>query len=202
MPYKVIVVVDPEFGEQLARLPAGVPVWIVDTDANRPVAHRLWNERPDENHLTGITTFRITNPSPEENLIQQLSAIDLHHGPDSADPPYSELEVIGTPLTERVKSALAEFDFDQFSSTQRGFLAARSSRPDPRAIAHCAFCRHQAGCTMLRWTVTGCSPSRYWLLPGPVVWLLTPFLQMSRNPTPVGRQFLTLFRARSLPSLR
>jgi len=33
-PYKVFVVVDREFGEQLATLTPGLPVWIVDTPIN------------------------------------------------------------------------------------------------------------------------------------------------------------------------
>ena len=51
LPYKVYVVVDREFGEKLAELERGVPVWIVDTPTNKPVAQRLWNERPDETIL-------------------------------------------------------------------------------------------------------------------------------------------------------
>jgi len=59
-PYKVSVVVDREFGEQLATLAPGVPVWIVDTPTNKAVAKRLWKERPHDNSLTGITTFNFS----------------------------------------------------------------------------------------------------------------------------------------------
>ncbi len=57
-PYRVRVVVDPTFGDRLASLPAHEPVWVIDSPATTPVAHRLWRERPAENHLTGITTFK------------------------------------------------------------------------------------------------------------------------------------------------
>jgi len=43
VPYKVYIVVDLEFGEKLAELERGVPVWIVDTPTNKPVAQRFWN---------------------------------------------------------------------------------------------------------------------------------------------------------------
>jgi hypothetical protein len=43
-PYTVYVVVDPNFGERLASLPIGIPVWIVDTPSNKPVAQRLWRD--------------------------------------------------------------------------------------------------------------------------------------------------------------
>jgi hypothetical protein len=69
VPYKVYVVVDREFGEQLADLEQGAPVWIVDTPTNKPVAQRLWKERPDKDHLTGITTFKAPDSlSPEDML--------------------------------------------------------------------------------------------------------------------------------------
>jgi hypothetical protein len=45
-PYRVVVIVDRLFGEQLASLAPDVPVWIVDTAVNRVVAQRLWTERP------------------------------------------------------------------------------------------------------------------------------------------------------------
>jgi hypothetical protein len=128
VPYKVYVVVDPAFGERLTTLPAGVPVWIVDTPANTPVAHRLWRERKQDNHLTGITTFRIKGgASPAENLLRELPAIDLHHGPESAKPPYTEFEVFGTPLTAEVRLALVEYGFEEFSALADGFQAHRQA---------------------------------------------------------------------------
>jgi hypothetical protein len=119
-PYKVRVVVDPAFGEQLASLPVGEPVWVIDTPINAPVAHRLWRERNDENHLTGITTFKPgADASPEEEVICLLDTIEEHHGEYSADPPHSILEIIGCPDSERLRSALAEFGFRVEASKQR-----------------------------------------------------------------------------------
>jgi hypothetical protein len=130
--YKVIVILVPNFGERLSALPAGVPVWIVDTPTNTPVAHRLGKERPNENHLTGITTFRIDpKDSPEQNLLDELSTIDLHHGPLSADPPYMQIQVVGTGLTDAVRQALADYGFDEFKEIAEGFEAARHTVPPP-----------------------------------------------------------------------
>jgi hypothetical protein len=126
VPYKVYVVVDREFGEKLAELVRGVPVWIVDTPTNKPVAQRFWNERPDENHLTGITTFNDLNSlSPEEMLLGHLDTIELHHGSHSADPPYTVIEVFGTQLTANTKSVLSEYGFNAFHITSTGFTASR-----------------------------------------------------------------------------
>jgi len=131
VPYKVYVVVDREFGEKLAELVRGVPVWIVDTPTNKPVAQRFWNERPDENHLTGITAFNDLNSlSPEEMLLGHLDTIELHHGSHSADPPYTVIEVFGTQLTANTKSVLSEYGFNAFHITSTGFTASRLNALD------------------------------------------------------------------------
>jgi len=134
-PYRVCIVVDPEFGERLAALTLGVPVWIVDTPANKLVAQRLWKERPQHDHLTGITTFHFrADASREEILIGELETIDLHHGSYSADPPYTQIEGFGTPLSDKIKAGLADYGFDEFSPTPTGFLAIRKVPPPDTSI--------------------------------------------------------------------
>lgn len=125
--HRVIVIVDPKFGERLAHLPDGVPIWIVKSADNIPVAHRLWKDRPDASYLTGITTFGDAVDSPEENLISNLATIDLHHGVWSAQSPFSEIEVFGTQLTDRIKIALLEYEFDRLEQSGERFVAIRSS---------------------------------------------------------------------------
>jgi hypothetical protein len=131
VPYKVYVVVDREFGEQLTELERGVPVWIVDTPTNKAVVQRFWNERPGEGHLTGITTFNdVNSSSPEDILLGELDSIDLHHGSYSADPPYTVLEVLGTPLTVRTKNELSTYGFNEFHANSAGFTAKRPKPAD------------------------------------------------------------------------
>jgi len=129
VPYKVCVIVDREFGERLAGIESGVAVWIVDTPANKPVAKRLWKERPDEHYLTCITTFNDWNPaSPEDLLIGEFDIIDLHHGSYSTATPYTIIEVFGAPLSEKIKVKLAEYGFNEFHSAATGFSAVRPAR--------------------------------------------------------------------------
>jgi hypothetical protein len=129
VPYKVYVVVDREFGEKLSELEKGVPVWIVDTPTNNAVVQRFWNERRDEDHLTGITTFNdLASLSPEDMLLDHLDTIELHHGPHSADPPYTAIEVLGTELSTKAKHQLSLYGFDEFQTTSTGFKA---NRPKP-----------------------------------------------------------------------
>jgi hypothetical protein len=128
-PYVVTVIVDPNYGERLADLPLGRPVWIVDTPMNRLVTERLWAESADSSHLTGMTIFTWNAAAGREaTLIDELDTVDLHHGVHSADPPYTVLEVVGTPLTQKIKDALSEFGFDEFDATAEGFRAVRPLR--------------------------------------------------------------------------
>jgi hypothetical protein len=123
-PNRVRVVVDSNFGERLAGLPAHEPVWIIDSPANTPVAHRLWKQRPAKNHLTGITTFKPgPNLSAQEELLNQLGTIDLHHGEYSANPPYTVIEVIGCTPSDKIRAALAELGFTVDSARSSGFTA-------------------------------------------------------------------------------
>jgi hypothetical protein len=125
-PYKVSVVVDREFGEQLARLTPGEPVWIVDTPVNKPVAQRLWTEQPQSSSLTGITTFDASHStSPEDIVASMLGAIDLHHGVYSAGPPFTVIEIFGARLTDKLKAELFEYGFSEFEPSSTGFRAIR-----------------------------------------------------------------------------
>jgi hypothetical protein len=131
VPYKVYVIVDRDFGEKIIRLDQGAPVWIVDTTTNKPVVQRFWNEHPDKGHLAGITTFDdVRTSSPEDMLLSHLNTIELHHGSYSADPPFTMIEVFGTELTDKAKSRLSEYGFNEFQVIPGGFKAIR---PKPLA---------------------------------------------------------------------
>jgi hypothetical protein len=126
VPYRVCVVVDREFGERLAKLAVGLPVWIVSTSLNRAVAERLSKEDKEKSHLKGITVFNDQKASsPEDLLISQIQTIDLHHGSYSANPPYTVLDVIGTPLSAKIRAVLSEYGFGQFDDNPLGFCAVR-----------------------------------------------------------------------------
>jgi len=126
VPYTVYVVVDREFGDRLSELAADVPVWIVNTTLNRTAAQSLGKERKHEDHLRGVTTFEGSeSSSPEDLLVSQIDTIDLHHGIYSASPPYTIFEVLGAPLSDRIKAELSKFGFTEFSATRKGFCASR-----------------------------------------------------------------------------
>ena len=131
-PYRVFVVVDGDYGQHLVELAETGPVWIVDTPANRSVAQEIWAAHPNRSHLEGVTTFEAPEAtSSEEMLINELDTIDLHHGTYSANPPYMVLDVIGTPITARLKAELGEYGFDDFQETAQGFRAVRPVSDGP-----------------------------------------------------------------------
>lgn len=124
--YRISVVVDREYGAQLADLAQTGPVWIVDTPPNRAAAERIWAAAPRLSHLQGVTTFKFAPESSDQDiLMSQLNTIDLHHSEYSSDPPYTILEIIGTHLTSRLKAELSEFGFHEFEETSYGFRAVR-----------------------------------------------------------------------------
>jgi hypothetical protein len=125
-PYRVFVVVDRNYGQELAELAQAGPVWIVDTPPNRIIAQQIWAAHPNRNHLEGVTTFKFAvDGSSEDIFINELGTIDEHHGTYSANPPYTIIEVIGTGISNKIRNELAVFGFDQFEPTARGFRAIR-----------------------------------------------------------------------------
>jgi hypothetical protein len=128
---RVFVVLDRDYDERLLELARSGPVWIVDTPQNRAVAQNHWAANPNRNHLEGVTTFKAGDDcSSEETLINELDTIDLHHGSYSADPPYTVLEVIGTPISERLKAELSHYGFNKFQPTGEGFRTLRTPPDD------------------------------------------------------------------------
>jgi hypothetical protein len=124
--YRVFVVLDRNYGARLTDLVEIGPVWIVDTPVNRAVAEKIWAADRCHSHLDGVTTFKFVPDSSEEDVvINKLETTDLHHGIYSSDPPYTILEIIGTPVTPRLKAELALFGFDTFEQTALGFRAVR-----------------------------------------------------------------------------
>ena len=125
-PYTVTVVLDRNYGDRLSDLPAGQPVWIVDTPPNREAAEKQWAQHPGGDHLTGVTTFKSAeNQSAEAMLIGEFDTIDMHHDVYPANPPYTVVDVIGAQLTNEVKAKLSEFGFADFEATAAGFRAVR-----------------------------------------------------------------------------
>ena len=121
--YVVGLAVDPEFRD-LASVARRMPLWVVDTPFNRPLAESHWRDHHNHTHLDGVTLFTVVaGDLPEEWCANVLRDIDLHHGQHSHNPPYSAVEVFGVKLTDRLRNAFAEFGFTTFDERGDGFRA-------------------------------------------------------------------------------
>ena len=124
---RLFVIVDPEYGRRLLEIEPGWPVWITMSPTNKPVVYSLWQTCPEPDHLTGTTGFQFDpDIGPDERFLAQLRTIDVHHGAYSSSNPYTELEVIGTPLTVAIREALSQLGFSKFTEGQDCFVATHS----------------------------------------------------------------------------
>jgi len=131
--YIVTLIFDPSFGDRLAELPSGAPVWIVESLVNCAAVQRAWATQPSSAHLDGVTIFRGEENDAVASCKGILSEIELHHGTNSRQPPYSGIEVIGVELTSELKEALAEYGLARFTPRVDGFLAI-NSHPMPSVL--------------------------------------------------------------------
>jgi hypothetical protein len=120
------------FGQRLRPLYVRLPVWIVDTPANRAVAEELLKESPlpaDPTEPGGVTLFTIDpGQSSDQWAAEIVPVIDLHHGAMSHFPPYTVLEFIGVSPTPLLRQALAAYDLMSISQSPDGFVARVPTR--------------------------------------------------------------------------
>ena len=117
---RVSLVVDKEYGPRLQALVASGPVWIVDTESNRKAAEDYWQSVPEPERNAAVTTFKsLPTSTASESCLNILAMLDLHHGG------YSLLEVIGVPLSHKLKIAIKKLGFKKFEPTAEGFCASR-----------------------------------------------------------------------------
>jgi len=123
---RVAIVVDRAFGAQLHELSRSRHVWVVESPANASVIHEIWRDTSHENGGSGVTSFKNnTDLSVEEICIGIVPVVEEHHGEFSSHPPWSELEVVGVPLTQTLQSAFEDVGASSFEATPRGFICRR-----------------------------------------------------------------------------
>lgn len=128
---RILVVLDPDYGARLLDLPEGQPAWVLESPVNMPVIEERYLAARDDDYLTGISTmlssFNVGETREEQFLDHWLGTIDQHHNADSTDLPYTVLDVVGVPLSQRIRKVLmSEFGFETCEPTETGFVATRS----------------------------------------------------------------------------
>ena len=128
----LIVILDPDYAKRLENAAGVAPVWIVDSEPNRPACERLWESDPhlDYREKGAITCFETSNPEDRlGSLLGILPDLETHHGEMREDefvfPNGFVLEVVGLALADNVTEALRESGFTSFAETYDGFQACK-----------------------------------------------------------------------------
>jgi hypothetical protein len=108
MSRRVAIVFEREFGERLEELAMRMPVWIVESNANRAAVSEAWNRASEWPHIS-VTVFR-----PTDNLRHLLSQIG--HA--------QRVDVIGMALSDEARDALMAAGFTKIVETNAGFRSS------------------------------------------------------------------------------
>jgi hypothetical protein len=120
----VAIVLDPDFGADLHALSAQMPVWIVDSPANRPAIEAEWTRRRRDGVERELSVFRsIDGLTPSDHLAALLKTINASHGPGAQDPPLRTLLVFGADPDETAAAAVRAIGGDAPVATASGFTA-------------------------------------------------------------------------------
>ena len=107
MSRRVAIVFEREFGDRLGELAMRMPVWIVESNANRPAVAAAWNRASEWPHIS-VTVFR-----PPDDLRLLLTQIGQPQ----------RVDVIGMPLTDEAREILIAAGFTAIVETNDGFRA-------------------------------------------------------------------------------
>lgn len=96
-----------------------------------PVVEERYRTARDDDHLTGVSTmlsaYNFGETREDQFLDNWLGTIDEHHNAHSTDLPYTVLDVVGVPLSQRIRDVLmGELGFEDCNPTETGFIATRS----------------------------------------------------------------------------
>lgn len=128
---KVGLVVDRNFGPRVAPLARSFHVWVIESPGNTPFIKAFWNDEPQPPQYDplapGITSFSANDKeSPEAACARIADDIDVHHGELSQDPPWSEIEVFGVELSDKLRESFTEIGATSFEPTHDGFICRRT----------------------------------------------------------------------------
>lgn len=128
---RILVVLDPNYGARLLDLPEGQPAWVLESPANMLAIEERFRAARDTDYLTGISTmfsdYNFGETKEEQFLDHWLGTIDQHHNVDSTDRPYTVLDVVGVPQSQRIRQVLmSQLGFEHCRPTETGFIATRS----------------------------------------------------------------------------
>lgn len=90
--YRIILVLDEDYGRRVIDLAQEAYVWLVQSEENDRWASSIWQRNPasEDPLLTGLSTFARMRCEPTDELvIRLLEMIDEHHGEFAHDPAWT-----------------------------------------------------------------------------------------------------------------
>lgn len=122
---RVALVLDIDFTKKIAPLAEIMPIWIIDTPQNRIAVEKIRNAVSSRS-VEPITMFQSKpGESTEQSCERIVQSLDEHHNEYSQTPGYTELMIIGASLSKISLTPFLELEFNQFFSTETGFVAKK-----------------------------------------------------------------------------
>ncbi len=98
-------------------------MWAARTSRSKALAERLGAEEGGDDSA-GFTIFDFDGDGDiEDQLLDVIHEVELHHGSPGGHPPLVQLDVYGTGLTESLTSTLERFGLASVQVTPFGFSA-------------------------------------------------------------------------------
>ena len=123
-PQTIAVVLDPDYGERLFQLAQIGPVWLTASETNRAAAEKYWRSKGDSSNEVTYWSAPRTGAT-EEEWLDILDLLELHHSKDWAGPGIAKIVVVGAPPTSGALAALKEFGYGDLTALPDGFEAVR-----------------------------------------------------------------------------
>ncbi|GAA5215012.1 hypothetical protein ACFSJ3_01255 [Corallincola platygyrae] len=112
---------------EIKNLAAQMHVWIAGTKSNVKVVKALWKSSlPSQ--LTQTYFDISSDSSKEEQCIGAIDQVDAHHCTAFGTESWSEIQVHGTPLTQRLSNEFEMFGNVAIKRTDYGFTVHRQSQ--------------------------------------------------------------------------
>jgi hypothetical protein len=123
--FRVLLILDPSYGDKLRSLSADFPVWIVNSPENDRVVNEL---RANSAYKSvQVTTFPLKEGECRSRACERIiESLDQHYNEYAEDGAYLELEVIGVALDEVSVLPFSAVGFTRFCQTNAGFIAYKA----------------------------------------------------------------------------
>ncbi len=127
--YRIILVVDEQFGSRVLELVRTAYVWLVESVENDRWAKEAWKspQDTDDSLLHGLSTFkREQEETCDALIIRLIDMIDEHHGEFAHDPEWSAIDVLGASPSNAIQEAAIAYGVYRCQAIPGGFRLYRT----------------------------------------------------------------------------